>query len=367
MTRNFREGRRIAALAVAAAAMLLLGTADSYAQAIGFSAVPLVTTNGPIDLSVFYVYNSSGGTNGATRNSKGNYTATFPGLGDGLNSNVQVTAEGRDSDFCGVQQWGSGNDTDAVANITCYNRAGRPADSAFTVLYQARTRRDATKAKVAFVWADQASADSYTPDPTYQFNFKHGTNTVTRSGPGNYTVYLPGLTSAHSTALVTAYGGNPTRCSIGANGWGAGSDGIEVNVNCTDVSGARADERFSLVYSTGETFGYGPDTTAGAAIWANNELKRRPYTPARAYSIPIGTEPMTVQKNSRGNYTWTLQATDPWGPDTFFVSAYGDTGNYCKESQLQDNPPVATILVSCFDGAGRPADTKFTATFQTAN
>src|SRR5262245_42166976 len=71
----------------------------------------------------------------------------------------------------------------------------------------ARSGKTGSSAQLGYVWANQPSSASYTPSLTYQFNSAGGTNTITRSGVGQYTVHFPGLSTLGGHVQVTAYGG----------------------------------------------------------------------------------------------------------------------------------------------------------------
>ena len=60
----------------------LICVCAASAQAIGFFWSGTARFHGEITESGFYTYNSSGAANTVRRNSKGVYTATFPGLGE---------------------------------------------------------------------------------------------------------------------------------------------------------------------------------------------------------------------------------------------------------------------------------------------
>jgi len=351
-------------LLAAVAAVALLAATQLHAQAIGFVFNNNPTTPGTTTSDPAYSYNSSGGAISITRNARGNYSVTFAGLGNALNSNVQLTALGRGPDYCISGGWASPNGSDVQADVFCYNKAGSLADHSFNMLYQARESGDATTPTVAFLWADQPTASSYTPDLSYQYNPTGGTNTITRNGTGSYTANLPGLTKRGGTVLVTAYGTTAAHCQV--MNWISGSSGTNVDVTCTDATGAAADEEFSLVYSINETAGYGPGSANGGAIWASNETKTAPYNVSGKYSIAIDGEEMTAQRIAKGRYAWTMTVEPTWTSSTVLVTAYNAPGNYCSVDGWNSNSTTTTVYVNCFDAAGMPANTRFTATFQLA-
>lgn len=359
-----QNARRSAGLLAAMAAVALLGATQVRAQAIGFVWNNNPTTAGTTTPDSTYSYNSSGGAISITRNAVGNYNVVFAGLGNGLFSNAVASGYGSGADFCVVGGWYSTNDIDVQVNVLCYNKSGNPADHSFTALYQARTHSDPTTPSVAFLWANEPTAPSYTPDLDYQYNPGGGTNTIIRNSTGNYAATLPGLTRVGGTVIVTAYGGAPAHCQVSS--WSGGSSGTTVYVTCTNGSGVATDEEFSLVYSIFEVAGYGPGSGNGGAIWASKDKDNNPYDVSTRYSIAIDGEEMLAQRIGKGSYTWTMNVEDTWTSSAVIVTAYGSPGNYCTTDYWSSSSTTTTVYVHCFSATGAPADTPFTATFQLA-
>lgn len=139
--------------------------------------------------------------------------------------------------------------------VNCYDATGNPADMAFSFLYQSRVKPFGTANKgIAFLWADQPTEASYTPNLSYQYNSTGATNTMIRIGTGSYTATIPGLTKRGGNVQVTAYGNGPARCKVSS--WSSDQSGTNVNVLCFDSTNAAADEMFTLAYTIGEPMGY---------------------------------------------------------------------------------------------------------------
>lgn len=185
---------------------------------------------------------SRGGPVTITRSAPGRYRATFTGLNrtdtDGPEQ-VFVTAVGTAGERCRVQVWSTSTFS---ADIACANPAGEPTDTKFSLLMLEQGRAGA---KTAFAWADQpGTAGPYDPYPLYSFNSTGGTNRITRSSPGNYSVVFPNFSrtpGAAETVIVTAYGGGETRCRIGS--WSSGS----VSIVCYDTAGNPVDSAFDVL------------------------------------------------------------------------------------------------------------------------
>ncbi len=86
-------------------------------------------------------------------------------------------------------------------------------------------------------------ADASVPS-SYQFNSAGGAITASNSGPGRYSVTVPGFGTA-GTVQVSAYGWDARHCVV--LNWGSsGTNGL-VNVRCYDDTGALADSAFTLL------------------------------------------------------------------------------------------------------------------------
>lgn len=97
-----------------------LGVVRAYAWNSSPNASADLTDNG-------YTYNRSGGPVNVTHNSAGNYTINFAGLN--LNGgNVVVSGYGGTPTWCTVGGWGASS-----VNVTCFDAAGAPADSYWTI------------------------------------------------------------------------------------------------------------------------------------------------------------------------------------------------------------------------------------------
>lgn len=92
----------------------------------GYAWNNLASTSGTLSGNG-YTYNRSGGSVTITHNSAGNYTVTFTGLN--LNGgNYQVSGYGGGAVWCKVASWGASS-----VGVLCYNSAGAPTDSLFTI------------------------------------------------------------------------------------------------------------------------------------------------------------------------------------------------------------------------------------------
>ena len=198
--------------------------------------------------STYYQWNGTGARNTVTRNGVGNYQANFPGLNVN-GGTVEVTAYGSGSEYCKVGYWGNN-----VVNVNCYNYAGAPVDTLFTLNFTDQSPNGTPS--YHYAWADQPTAANYTPSTYYQHGVlasecaSAGTMTMSRSSVGSYVANIPALSATGSNVKVTAYGGTADTCKV--TGWWGSSTNSQVGVACFDTAGNPVDSYFALVYSTSQ-------------------------------------------------------------------------------------------------------------------
>jgi len=102
--------------------------------------------------------------------------------------------------------------------------------------------------RLAYVWANNPTASSYTPIPTYSYNSSGGSVLITRSGPGVYAVRFMGLGGngkAGGQVQVTAYGSGKENCKI--RNWSSGGADFVVNIQCFALHGAPVNTRYTVL------------------------------------------------------------------------------------------------------------------------
>lgn len=199
-----------------------------------------------------YQWNSDGGLNHVERTGVGQYLAVLPGQAPPpRGGTVQVTGYGDSSDHCKVQSWGSYG-SEMRVRVRCFDTAGALSDSRFSLNYS--PTRAAGGRSGGHAWANDATSASYDPMDHWEYIEVSGSGpssshvSVTRSGPGNYTVNYPVLSATGSTAQVTAYGTGSEYCKV--RGWSGSASNSSVRVDCYDASGAPTDTRYVSGYAT---------------------------------------------------------------------------------------------------------------------
>jgi hypothetical protein len=305
--------------------------------------------------SLSYQFNSSGSTNTVMRTGVGAYTALLPNLGTAAGV-VHVTAYGGGTEVCKVGSWDPSGSTQQV-HVQCFTSGGAPVDTLFTMTYA--YPRSAAR-PMAFLWADQPTAATYTPSLSYQFNSSGATNTVRRMGVGTYTALLPNLGAATGHVQVTAYGPGSERCKVGS--WDPSGSTQQVHVQCFTSAGMLVDTRFTMTYVSDISLVGSPcDTepgTCSAYVWADQPPSPS-YTPALSYQFSdIGATNM-ITRVGVGAY-WVQLPDQNLNSGDVQVSAYGAGAAYCKVAYWT---PWAGVQVRCFSSAGLPVDTYFDVTF----
>jgi hypothetical protein len=210
--------------------------------------------------------------------------------------------------------------------------------------------------KVGWVWADQPSATSYTPNPSYSFNSSGGAVGISRSSTGVYNVSFAGLgSSLVSNVLVSGYS---TSGACKVSGWNFSS--ASIGVLCFDPSGAPVDSYFTLVYQA-RAGGFGSSSKGLAFLWAN-DASSASYTPSTSYQYNSTGGVNTMTRSGPGIYTAILPGLTTAG-GTVQVTAYGSGAGRCKVSGWSPGVDGQHVGVLCFDASGAASDQQFTMVF----
>jgi hypothetical protein len=354
-----------ASVLIVAAAVGMSNPAEAAVDHVGWVWADNPTQTTPYPAPAGYSYSSVGGAMTITRNTTGSYTVSFAKLySAGGTSDVQVTAY-ETSGYCMIEDWGTTGKT-VNADVLCFSAAGAPADTEFNLLFQERfSTFGSYAAGLAFLWANEPTTASYTPAANYQYNSQGGTNTITRSGTGEYIADIPDLDPKRGDVQVTAYGSVAARCKV-ASWYADGSTGTDVSVVCFNSAGAAADEKFDLAYAVNESFGR-TTTAASTGAWVYAELptSTASYTPTKAYQYNgFATGELTAEETDKGNYAVTIPGSPTYSDSDVLVTAYGSDNGYCNSAGWSVSD--STLYVACFKQGGAPASRVFDAGYQTA-
>jgi hypothetical protein len=306
--------------------------------------------------------NSTGGTNTVLAESGGGYEVRLGGLGvlkgvDGFEGVAHVTALGKTAHTCDTVFWADDGGDEQLL-VQCYDAAGHPANSKFTLTFTART---GAGGKLGYVTADQPTQSSYVPTNSTSYNSTGGTNHVTRSGVGDYRVKLPGLAGSRGTVQVTGQTGK-TGVDVVCNAvsWGPSSSAEIVDVTCRNNLGAAVDAPFSVSYLWHAGLkGVGAPKVA---YLRDDQKKASVFTPAAAYRYSLPSGALTVRRNGTGVYVATLSAMPLGG--TAVLTPLGSGKRRCMVGGIQTVAKPQRVTVRCFTDSGSPSNAKFTLAYE---
>ncbi|MCA8947891.1 MAG: hypothetical protein KDE27_00215 [Planctomycetes bacterium] len=293
------------------------------------------------------------------------FRVRFPGVATHL-GNFQVTPYGGDH-AATVIGWGSGNNETSV-QVALFDAAGADlSDGAFTVLY--REGGDLAT-RQAYLWANDPSAPTYTPNTSYSWNGNRAAPSITRLAAGHYRVTLPGLATAlfgdGGHVQVTPQSALYRRAKV--ESWAANGADLRVFVRCLDASGALADSRFFLHYNETAAPIAALDGS-GAHVWADRATTAH-YSPSAPFRDSNGREgPANAERIDRldvGRYRVSLPDVAPLQSTTAQVTAYGSDAAYAAiDSWVSDGCGGTRVNVRTYSGNGTPTDARFTLLYLT--
>ncbi|WP_051795064.1 hypothetical protein [Streptomyces sp. NRRL S-87] len=212
---------------------------------------------------------------------------------------------------------------------------------------------------LAYVWANSPNSAlnvPYTPSAFYSRNSTGGTNTVVRTGTGQYTVRMPGLGLIGGTVHVTAYGSTSHTC--GVNYWVPGAGGrLDVHVSCFTRTGARVNTTFDASFVNTAVVG----GSRIAYVWANQPTSAA-YTPSTSYQFNSGGSTNTITRQGAGQYRVRVPSIGA-AAGHVQVTAYGDVAARCKVVNWFPSGSTEYVNVRCHNAVGRLADNRFTLTY----
>ncbi len=218
-----------------------------------------------------------------------------------------------------------------------------------------------------YVWGNDATAASYTPDAVYQFNSAGAQATIERGLVGEYIVHIAAPFTPY-TVQVTAYGAPGNSC-FGNN---YGGDGAETRlwVRCWTAAGEGVDSQFSLYYASngvtaptaylfaeladnavGEAYGTSDNSSWNAAGGANTVTR-----------LDVGRYEVALPglgANALGN----VQVT----PYTFVEAAARVGCSVLAWNSSNAAPADLWVEVNCVDANGAPADVQFFLAYYTSS
>ena len=337
------------------------GTAfNAYAWVVARHPLKLHYKPAPADRG-----DSEGGAISIDRVDTGTYIVNVPGM-DNEDGTVQVTPLGDSATRCVVGGWAVDGSRLQV-QVACSNASGAAAPTAFSMTYITYGISPFGQAHLAYLFADQPSEIStYTPDTDFNFDsaFMHSGdtpvyNTVQRSGPGHYTVSIPGLGSkgGHVQVVAVQLFGVTVACRVVA--WAPDGGAMLVSVLCRDLTGTPVDTYFDLTFVKSlKLTGY--SASRGAYLFADHPTSAS-YHPAKAYRYSSADTVPTVKRSGKGRYSVILPGMPSGGAAQ--VTPFGPGKTRCNLSSIRTSGSPQTVGVRCYDIAGHLADSRFTLAY----
>jgi hypothetical protein len=206
-----------------------------------------------------------------------------------------------------------------------------------------------------YLWANDPTASSYTPESFYSFNRMGGAILVTRSAPGKYKAEFTNLSPllGKSIAHVTGYSGDTSYC----NGTGATVTGNVLKVDCFNSATGLAEDAY---YSLGVTRNY----TNNAFAYANQPTGNDYVPPGGTSWNPQGA--IHVFQDGTGAYHVTFSGLGNLASSNgghFQAQAVGTAASYCNVEDWGGSPDLS-VYVFCRTGAGVALNTDFNVLFE---
>lgn len=281
---------------------------------------------------------SSGGVNVITRAGTGRYTVRLGGLGGATDGNVQVSAYGEDAARCKSDGW-SVSGSDVAVGVRCHTVGGTATDAKFSLQFT-RGTNDTAKQSAYLLGGGSTVEDS--------FNSRGGTNTVTRTGVGTWTVgFGTGFTRLGGIVHVTAVGTGGEHCKV--QGWNTAS----AHVRCFGATGSLVDTRWSLRYTDQHL----PNGFAdlGGYVWstATGAVDAR-------HSFNMLLAENSVLHEGVGRYRARFERIPAFDAGNPMATAHGTANVSCKVNEHFSSGSSSVVDVECRDAAGVLTDSAFT-------
>jgi hypothetical protein len=208
----------------------------------------------------------------------------------------------------------------------------------------------------AWVWANNPTAKSYTPNVKFAHSQQGGKVWVTRTSPGKYEIKFAGWsvsTRVSSNVQVSAYGVGSNHCKVAS--WSPSNDTLGVKINCFTSGGTPDDSMFSALISYGNRY---DSSSRTAYAWSSSARSSHTAKSKFAYN---GQRPVQIKRLKVGVYeaNFTGFIGDQANGGNVQVTAYGNSNTQCKIKDWTKRRKDLVITILCFQPAGMPSDSLF--------
>lgn len=178
----------------------------------------------------------AGGTITSTNPGPGSITFDLPGI---ARATYAAVSGFQGTDPCRILGWAG----TASTTVSTFCGGSAPADQKRTVYVARKTGPLGFGRAGATAVGSRPATARYRPDRAYRWSSSDRSPTISRIGPGHYTVTFPGQATG-GVAFVTAYGAKDRTCQVGSIARRGPS--ASVGVRCFRFSGAPADAMFTI-------------------------------------------------------------------------------------------------------------------------
>ncbi len=198
-------------------------------------------------------YNSAGAGNGVSHTGTGQWLVKFPGLTTPgpTDGSLQSTAVSPQIPArCKVAGWSSSSVTGQAVKVACFDAAGAPLDTQFTLTYQYQRSLYGAVMPPKYFGYLWNSPPLGPPSTNFNSQAGSGVNTIASSGVGLSLVRFPLLAVPPDDVQVTAAGTGSEFCGLDMIWTYSGTDVFVRNVNCFTNTGAPVNTGFLISHNS---------------------------------------------------------------------------------------------------------------------
>ena len=255
--------------------------------------------------------------------------------------------------ICSVSNINATGSIDLIVAVDCFNQAGMPVDSQFSLSYLASGEQQGTLGYLRVLSPDQPNPNL---DEFSSFNSANGAISLTRFAAGSYRAHFGDLQTAGGSVLVTTMY-DDYACRAGQ--WNGLANEVTVDVRCYNSAGTLHDAYFMLTFMDGlGVKGFGG--TSVAYLRATRP-KTSSYTPPAAFRFSTESGTPNVKHLAKGKYRVRLPNFETGGAAV--VTAVGDGKQRCQLEALPTAGSPKKIDVHCFTPGGGSTNSPFVLSF----
>lgn len=189
-------------------------------------------------------------------------------------------------------------------------------------------------------------------------NSAGGTNTITRTVKGKYTVKLGGITDASGTVQVTPINSERRWCNVAS--WNPVASDLVITLSCQAADASFANTSFVLTYTTGDG-GHGSNAGRLAYAWSDDGTVSGTPDPYFQYTSALTTITIAKGAPGSGRATLTLPSMGQTGGNVQLTTYDGIAT--CRAIGWSPSGSDEVIEVGCHSPQGVTSDAVFDVLF----